>query len=235
MCVCYQLNLPFKDIAKAFKAKPLKILWDPKEKIYPGYEAPVVIADPVTGERLLRLMTWGMPFYDFQKKKLFKNHLHNAKAETITEKKTFRGPFQKSRVLVPVFPSFLEPKHIGAKYTQQWAFSLKSKKPFAFAGIWGKWNLNIEDDKTLDKKFKVNPSYVPKKMEFELFSFITTAPNSLVEESHDRMPVILDERNYDAWLDPKIEDTTILKSLLKPFPAEKMKAKLFEDRNKGGG
>jgi len=220
-----------KDIAKAFKAKPLKILWDPKEKMYPGYEAPVVMLDPANGERVLKLMTWGMPFYDFIKKKMHNHHLFNAKSETITEKKTFKTHFQKDRVLVPVSPAFLEPKHIGAKYAQQWAIGLKPKKPFAFAGIWGKWTLTIEDQKTLDKKFAANPNYEPKKKEFDLYSVITTTPNPLVAKIHDRMPVILDPKNYDAWLDLKIDNTSILKSLLKSFPAEKMQAKLFEDRN----
>jgi putative SOS response-associated peptidase YedK len=39
------------------------------------------------------------------------------------------------------------------------------------------------------------------------------------------MPVIMDPKNYDAWLDPKIEDAGILRALLKPFPAEKMVSK----------
>jgi putative SOS response-associated peptidase YedK len=36
--------------------------------------------------------------------------------------------------------------------------------------------------------------------------------------------VILDPKNYDAWLGPQIQDTTILKALLKSFPAEKMQS-----------
>jgi putative SOS response-associated peptidase YedK len=58
----------------------------------------------------------------------------------------------------------------------------------------------------------------------ESCTIITTEANSLMAKIHDRMPVILDPENYDAWLDPKIQDTTILQALLKPFPSEKMQS-----------
>jgi putative SOS response-associated peptidase YedK len=143
----------------------------------------------------------------------------------ITEKKTFKGHFQKDRILVPAYPAFIEWKDTGAKKKQPYQIGLKSGEPFAFAGIWGKWTLTVEDDKTIEEKTKVNPKYVPEKKEFELYTIITTTPNSLVSKIHDRMPVILDPKNYDAWLDPKIEDPGILRALLKPFPAEKMQSK----------
>ncbi len=224
MCVCYQLNLPIKNIAKAFKAKPPKVTWNPLDKIRPSNLVPVVMVNPPTGERVIKLMTWGMPFYDFQKKKLVKHHLFNARSETITEKKTFKSHFQKDRILVPVFPAFVEWQDTGEKRKKPYVIGLKSNEPFAFAGIWGKWNMTIEDDETIEKKLKANPKYVPKKEEIEYYSVITTTPNEVVAPIHNRMPCILDSRNYDAWLDPKI-DPEILRPLLKPFPAEKMQAK----------
>ncbi len=226
MCVCYQLNLSMKEIAKTFKAEPPKAVWDPKDKIRPSNQVQVVLVDPPTGERIIQLMTWGMPFFDFQKKKLIRNHLFNAKSETITEKKTFKGPFQNGRILVPVFPAFIEWKDIGEKKKQPWQIGLKSEESFAFAGIWGKWNMNIEDDKTIEKKLKINPKYVPRKEEIEYYSVITTSPNDLMAKIHDRMPVILEPKNYDAWVDPNIPDAGILLPLLKPYPADKMQAKL---------
>jgi putative SOS response-associated peptidase YedK len=230
MCVCYQLELPFKDIAKTFKTKApkMRMTWDPKERIRPSNLVPVVTVDPETGERVLTLMTWGMPLFNFEKKKMVKHQVFNARAETITEKKTFKGHFQKDRILVPAYPAFIEWKDTGAKKKQPYQIGLKSGEPFAFAGIWGKWTLTVEDDKTIEEKTKVNPKYVPEKREFELYTIITTTPNSLVSKIHDRMPVILDPKNYDAWLDPKIEDAGILRALLKPFPAEKMEAKPLE-------
>ena len=41
---------------------------------------------------------------------------------------------------------------------------------------------------------------------------------------HNRMPVILQESDYEAWLAPDNQDTAALKALLKPYPAEEMAA-----------
>ena len=55
-------------------------------------------------------------------------------------------------------------------------------------------------------------------------AILTTAANELVRPVHDRMPVILDPRCFDQWLDPKEQDAAILAALLRPFLAERMSA-----------
>jgi putative SOS response-associated peptidase YedK len=56
----------------------------------------------------------------------------------------------------------------------------------------------------------------------ESYTIITTDANEMMARIHDRMPVILPERHYDAWLDPGNEKTDTLQALLKPYPAEEM-------------
>ncbi|MFB4321622.1 SOS response-associated peptidase family protein [Priestia sp. BR_2] len=51
---------------------------------------------------------------------------------------------------------------------------------------------------------------------------ITTKPNDLVAGVHDRMPVILGDKNVDIWLDPEVRDKGKLQELLSPFPAANM-------------
>ncbi|HKQ07021.1 MAG TPA: SOS response-associated peptidase family protein [Blastocatellia bacterium] len=41
---------------------------------------------------------------------------------------------------------------------------------------------------------------------------------------HERMPVIIPKENEDLWLDPQVQDTEVLRSLLQPYPAEEMQA-----------
>jgi SOS response associated peptidase (SRAP) len=53
---------------------------------------------------------------------------------------------------------------------------------------------------------------------------LTTDANSLAAAVHDRMPVILPHAAHQAWLDPEIEDAAALQELLRPFPAEEMRA-----------
>ena len=69
---------------------------------------------------------------------------------------------------------------------------------FAFAGIWDRWK---------DANGKV----------VETWSILTTTPDSLLAEVHDRMPVILEAENYEFWLDPGFKDLDTLTATLKPF------------------
>ena len=63
----------------------------------------------------------------------------------------------------------------------------------------------------------------------ETFTILTTDPNELMEPVHNRMPVILEPKDYDRWLDscnparPPVD-------LLRPYPAERMRAWPVNDR-----
>ena len=49
---------------------------------------------------------------------------------------------------------------------------------------------------------------------------MTTRANAFMREIHDRMPVILDRSDEDAWLDPEIQEREAVQKLLKPCPNE---------------
>ena len=73
--------------------------------------------------------------------------------------------------------------------------------PLAFAGLWAIWR----DPQTAERLYSA--------------TILTTAANELVAPVHDRMPVILDPRDWDAWLDESAS-ADVLRSLLRPAPAE---------------
>jgi putative SOS response-associated peptidase YedK len=75
---------------------------------------------------------------------------------------------------------------------------------FAFAGLWDRW---------WDASGQV----------VETCSILTTTPNSLCADVHNRMPVILPPEHYDLWLDPGFKRVDALKELLGPFDATLMK------------
>jgi putative SOS response-associated peptidase YedK len=58
----------------------------------------------------------------------------------------------------------------------------------------------------------------------ESYTILTIGANDLMRPVYDRMPVILHERDYEAWLDPKNERLEALSGLLTPFPAGEMRA-----------
>ena len=103
----------------------------------------------------------------------------NARAETISEKPSFREAFQKRRCLVPA-DGFWEWEMIGKKKIP-WKFARPDNEEFCMAGLWESW---IDEGKPL-----------------ETFTIITTSPNGLVSPVHDRMPVILTPEAGEAWLE----------------------------------
>jgi putative SOS response-associated peptidase YedK len=124
----------------------------------------------------------------------------NARAETLTEKPSFRESFKRRRCLIPA-DGFYEWKREG-KAKQPFYFQMKDESVFAFAGIWDVWK---KDGK-----------------EIVSCAIITTEPNELLAPIHDRMPVILHTSGFEAWLDGRT-DADELTDLLKPFPADYMK------------
>src|SRR6266852_6099856 len=61
---------------------------------------------------------------------------------------------------------------------------------------------------------------IQKGESVETCSIITTSPNSLLANIHDRMPVILERDSYDIWLDPGLKKVDDLRGLLQPYPSE---------------
>src|ERR1700734_700784 len=81
---------------------------------------------------------------------------------------------------------------------------MKDGQPYSLAGLWEKWK---------DRKAGT---------ELLTFTVITTDPNAVVEPLHDRMPVIIPERDYDRWLRAEPDRPPI--DLLRPFDSDKMTA-----------
>jgi putative SOS response-associated peptidase YedK len=57
---------------------------------------------------------------------------------------------------------------------------------------------------------------------FPLPPDLTTDANDTVRPIHDRMPVLLDPKDFDRWLDPGQKDPAQVQGLLRPYPAEEM-------------
>lgn len=180
----------------------------PSYNVAPQSTQPVVRANRDTGERELALLRWGLvPFW--AKEARVGYSMINARAEEAASKPAFRESMKKRRCLVPA-DAFYEWQRINPKVKYPYAFALKSDEPYAFAGLWEQW------------KGKENET-------LETFTILTTDPNELMEPVHNRMPVILEPRDYDRWLDPETTDRPPV-DLLRPFAAEKMRAWRVSDR-----
>jgi putative SOS response-associated peptidase YedK len=153
------------------------------------------------GKRLLKGFKWGL-IPRWAKNSKVGYSMINARAETLQTKPAFRSLIDSKRVVIPSSGYYEWRKEQGEK--QPYLFQVKSDQIMGFAGLYDTW----------------------KNPEGEIIwstTIITTTPNDMAEEIHDRMPVILNPSGVDVWLDAGTTDKDILQSLLTPYSTDKMK------------
>jgi len=122
----------------------------------------------------------------------------NARSETVTKTPAFRDSILKKRCLIPA-DGFYEWRKMGS-VKQPFCFEIGEGAVFALAGLWDEWT-------------------GPEGEIIESCTILTTSPNSLVADLHDRMPVIVPPEKYDLWLDPDVTDFAAIRDILKPYSA----------------
>ena len=180
--------------------------WVPTWNAAPQSFQPVVRRDPQTGQREAALLRWGL-VPSWAKDARIGLKTINARAEDVETKPAFRAALNKRRCLVPA-DAFYEWKRTGEKSRRPFAIALQSGEPYAFAGLWENWQH-------------------AEGAALESFTILTTAPNSLMEPIHNRMPVIVAPQDYERWLDPA---APLPLDLLRPYSAEEMRAWPVSDR-----
>lgn len=196
MCGRYSLSKSKIQLEERFQAEMLAD-FKPRYNIAPTQLVPVITSDSPKG---FSFFYWGIT-PDFGQNKPVAQKLINARAETIHEKISFKNSFQQRRCLIPA-DGFYEWKRLGKKTKIPYRFTLREVEIFSFAGIW-------EEYETVTGEVQ------------HTFLILTTTPNEVVEEVHERMPVILNREAEKKWLDKYSSDSDLLK-LLTPFPAELM-------------
>lgn len=175
----------------------------PRYNVAPSQKILTVVSDE--GHRTGKTMRWGLvPYWADDIKIGYK--MINARGESVDEKASFKHAFKKRRCLILADGFYeWEKKSDGTK--QPFRFIMKNKQPFAMAGLF-EMNSKVAEEPVVS------------------CTIITTTPNKVTEKVHDRMPVILKEEDYDMWLNPSMNDTEFLKTLIKPYEAEQMDAYL---------
>ena len=201
MCGRYTLKTPIERLSEKFqfsKVIPLK----PRYNIAPSQPVVAVRRLPDDSDRQLAMLRWGF-IPGWVKDPTSGTQPINAKAETAAEKPMFREAFKRRRCLVPA-DGFYEWKQEGGR-KQPVYIRMKDEEPFAIAGLWENWE--GQDGQTI-----------------ESCTLLTTEPNDLLAPIHNRMPVILEPKDYELWLDPEIQQVDRLQPLLHPYPLEQMTA-----------
>ena len=180
-----------------FIDEPFDDIIQPRYNIAPSQLSPVIIND--NGKYKLRMFKWGL-VPSWSKDTKIGYRMINARAESLSEKPSFKKPFKSQRCLI-IADGFYEWQKPDKKTKIPFRFIMKDKKLFTMAGLWESWT---RGDKPL-----------------HTFTIITTSENEIIKPVHDRMPVILPEANRQIWLDPKSNEAE-LKELLVPYDSNKM-------------
>ena len=180
----------------------------PSYNVAPQSTQPVVRLNEDSGKPEFALMRWGLvPFWAKDAKIGYTTI--NARAEEVTAKPLYREAVKRRRCLIPA-DAFYEWQKLGAKGKRPFAFGLQTGEPYAFAGLWERWKPKEGDP-------------------LETFTILTTDPNELAADVHDRMPVILEPRDYARWMEPG-DPTRLPVDLLRPFPADRMRSWAVNER-----
>ncbi len=177
----------------------------PRYNIAPSQPIPSLLND---GSWTLTYIQWGLiPHWtkDLTKISTLAASMINARSETLMEKPAFRRPFQQQRCLIFADGFYEWQARPPQRQKQPYYIHLKSGEPFAFAGLWDRW----QD---------------PNGSLLTTGTILTTSANPLLASLHPRMPVILDPHTFATWLDPSLKDPHLLRPYLQPYPASEMES-----------
>lgn len=193
MCGRFTQQRPASELAEIFSAEPIVDDPGPRYNVAPTDEALVVVQRDE--RRAITAYRWGLIPHWADSAKVG-SRMFNARAETLTASPAFRDALRRKRCLVPV-ESFYEWRREGA-IRQPYAIARSDGRPIVLAGLWSGWRDPATD--TVRRTFTI----------------VTTRPNRTMAEIHDRMPVVLDDADWPAWLDPAPAEPGRLLAMLEP-------------------
>lgn len=140
--------------------------------------------------RALNLAHWG--FIPPWAKEPTSNMI-NARLETVDSKRSFAPGFKKRRCIIPA-SGYFEWKREGSTKQPYYIFR-PDGEPLAFAGLYGWWQ-------TPDAQWLLTATIITREAQGE------------VAEIHNRTPLILEKHEFDAWLDPSLDNPDEVKALV---------------------
>ena len=201
MCGRFSLVAPGEELAELFQLDEVPQL-QPRYNIAPTQPVAAVRMNPDTKRRELTHFHWGLiPFW--AKDTNMAGRMINARAETAAEKPSFRAAFKYRRCIIPASGFYEWQKQNGQK--QPHYIHHVDGRTLGFAGLWEHWQ-------------------GADGSEIESCTILTTTPNEMMGQLHNRMPVILDPEDYGIWLQSDGQNLDELQHLLRPAPDEVLDA-----------
>lgn len=200
MCGRFTLTVDAHQIREAFPWITVPDQLQPRYNVAPSQPVAVI---PNDGRNRLDYFVWGLvPFW--AKDPTIGSRMINARGETVDQKPSFKAAFRHRRCLILADGFFEWKKAPDQAAKTPMYIKMKDDRPFALAGLWETW-------------------HAPDGSDLFTCTIITTEPNDLLKDVHNRMPVILPEEAYPLWLRTDPAESAELKSLLIPFSPDQMK------------
>src|ERR1700691_5763643 len=201
MCGRFRQTRSQKQLEERFQAEG-ELDVAPRFNIAPTQPVLTVRQEINAPSRLLSSMRWGL-IPSWAKDMSIGITTVNARSETVTTTLSFSEAIRSRRCLIPA-DGFYEWKKMG-KVRQPYCFEVGNGELFALAGLWDEWKN-------------------PEGQIIQSCTVLTTTPNTLLADIHDRMPVIVSPENYASWLNPKIEEFAAVREMLKPYDPSLMRS-----------
>jgi len=172
----------------------------PRYNIAPSQSLPVITEEKPAEFTLMR---WGLvPFWEEKKEK--PRGLINIRDDSVLGKPWGKRYLQSQRCLVPATGFFEWKRGNGGK--TPYYFHLKNEEYFSFAGLYSTYKEPLTGQT------------------IAAYSIITTSPNAVMKSIHHRMPVILEKKDEESWLNPDTTEPEKLKEYLHPYHGKPMEA-----------
>jgi putative SOS response-associated peptidase YedK len=166
MCGRLTIDLPIETINEMYRIiRKIDKDLNQRYNVAPTQDVPIVRQD-ADGTRELAFVRWGL-IPGWAKDISIGNKLINARAESVSEKPSFRSAFKRRRCILPV-GGFFEWQPGDGRRKQPWLFRMADGRPMSLAGLWEHWEGT--DGQVI-----------------ESCSILTTSANDLMEPIHDRM------------------------------------------------
>ncbi|MFI1659776.1 SOS response-associated peptidase [Streptomyces sp. NPDC020472] len=241
MCGRYASSRRPEDLVDLFGVEK----WEPEETLAPDWnvaptkevwavlERPVKDAESPRPVRQLRALKWGL-VPSWAKSPEGAARMINARAETVDEKPSFKRAFQSRRCILPADGYY---EWVTGTAERELEVEGKKKRPrkqpyfvtpadgsvFAMAGLYEFWR-----DRTLPdghpSAWWVTCSVITTEAETGPLGVAPAEGPRSLHDIHPRMPLMLTEDRWDAWLDPARTAPEELRGLLAPPPEGLMRA-----------
>ena len=201
MCGRYTITVSMEELMFRYLINDSTIIhYAPKYNMAPMQQLPAIIHDG--HKNRLGELRWGLvPSWAADEKNA--SRMINARAETLLEKASFKRLVSTRRCIIPADGFYEWQKNNNTK--QPMRIVLQGGGIFSMAGLYDIWTN-------------------PEGLKLSTCTIITTTPNSLMANIHDRMPVILRKEDEEEWLNRENKNIHALMKLLNPYSADQMKA-----------